>query len=92
MSPGPPALLFAAQELQHVFGRDLTVVQNLAQQPRSDRFTRVHGHDCSSAIFVAQKVMTATNAGDRKSATAQGANQFGARHARQAAHAAITTR
>ena len=66
--------------------------QNLAKQPRANRLTSVYGDYGSPPIGVPYKMMTASEANDRKASAPKGRNYFPAAQSGQARHNQTATR
>jgi hypothetical protein len=68
--------LFASQKSGSVGCTKLTVAQNLVQQARSDIFTRMNWYDRLPTINMAEKMVTAADARNRKSSPTQSLDQL----------------
>jgi hypothetical protein len=82
----------ASQPFLQVFHGYLAISKYLVQQPRPDRLARVDGHHCTTAVFVTEEMMAASDSHDCKPNPSERGYQFGASDARAPAHAAMVIR
>ncbi|SPE26828.1 hypothetical protein SBA3_1320002 [Candidatus Sulfopaludibacter sp. SbA3] len=70
----------------------MAIPEDLAEQPRPERFARMYGNDSAPAIFMTKKVMAATDANNLETVLRQCSDQVGAGNPWGPAHAAIVMR
>ncbi len=84
-------LSFFNQLRESVVGQ-LAIPENFVKKSRADDLARVHWYNRASAILVAQKMVAALDANNRKPGPSEGGNKIGAGDAGAPAHAATVTR
>ena len=78
--------ILAVADAETTIRLQLRVSENLVQQPRTDDFARVDGHDRPASIGVLKKVVTASDAEDDETGPTQCCNYLPATQSRQARH------
>jgi hypothetical protein len=75
-----------------IFRRNLTIPQDLGNQPSPDRFAAVDWNNRTTSVRVLEEVMAAPDARDLKPESLEPLDQLGARDCRQPAHLLTATR
>ena len=64
-------------QLRELVGGQLAIPKNLVKQPWADPLARVHRYNRALAILVAQEIMAAFDAENRKARLSEGGNEIG---------------